>query len=142
MGQRMKRGISGARRLTRDERGVELIEFLGFVPLVLLVFFVVWQFIMIAYTGLVSAGTAHEGARAAVTQEDVGRGVAWGSPGFDGRRDWGVSANCAPYGGGPATVQVALEAPHVIFPFLGALGRYPRVPAEATMRCEPPFHAR
>jgi Flp pilus assembly protein TadG len=142
MGRQMKRSIAGAGRLARDERGVELIEFLGFVPLVLLVFFIVWQFIMIGYTGLVSAGAAREGARAAVTQEDVGRGVTWGSPGFDGRRGWEASASCAAYTGGPATVQVSLEAPHVTFPFPGALSRYPRVPAEATMRCEPPFDAR
>jgi hypothetical protein len=30
----------------------------------------------------------------------------------------------------------------VTFPFIGALNRYPRVRAEATMRCEPPFNAR
>jgi Flp pilus assembly protein TadG len=138
----MRRSSIMVRRLAGDERGVELIEFLGFVPLVLLVFFIVWQFILITYTGLVTAGTAREGARAAVTLEAIDPAVAWGSPGFDGRREWSASASCQAYAGGPTTVEVALETPRVTFPFLGALSRYPQVQSEATMRCEPPFDAR
>jgi hypothetical protein len=136
----MVRAITQLRRLAREERGVELIEFLGFFPLILLVFFIAWQFILIGYTGVVAAGAAREGARAAVTRTAIGDAVAWGSPGFDGRRQWAVSGSCPDYAGGPVTVQVWLEVPHVTLPFLGSL-RYPRVSAKATLRCELPFDA-
>jgi hypothetical protein len=141
MGSMLSQPSVFIRRLTRDECGVELIEFLGFVPIAMLVILIAWQFIMVAYTGIVAAAAAREGARAAVTLEDVGRAVIWASPGFDGRRQWRVSGGCPYYAGNAVTVQVQLETPHVVFPFLGALDRYPRVTAEASMRCEPPFDA-
>lgn len=128
-------------RLARDERGVELIEFLAFVPVTFLILLVAWQFILVGYTGIAAAGAAREGARAAVTLEDIDRAVTWGSPGFDGRRRWTVTGGCPPYAGNPVTVQVWLEIPHVVFPFIGALNVYPEVTAKATMRCEPPFDA-
>jgi hypothetical protein len=128
-------------RLARDERGVELIEFLGFIPIVLLMVAVAWQFMLVGYTGVVAAGAAREGARAAVTLEDVGSAVTRSSPGFEGRRRWSVSGGCPYYAGNAVTVQVWLEVPHVTLPFLGALNLYPEVPVRATMRCEPPFDA-
>jgi hypothetical protein len=126
-------------RTARDERGVELIEFLAFVPVAFLILLVAWQFILVGYTGIAAAGAAREGARAAVTLEDIDRAVTWGSPGFDGRRRWTVSGGCPAYAGNPVVVQVWLEIPHVVFPFIGALNVYPEVTAKATMRCEPPF---
>lgn len=96
-------------RLTRDERGVELIEFLAFVPVAFLILLVAWQFILVGYTGIAAAGAAREGARAAVTLEDIDRAVTWGSPGFDGRRRWTVSGGCPAYAGNPVIVQVWLE---------------------------------
>jgi hypothetical protein len=129
--------------LLRDERGVEVIEFLGIVPLVLLTLAIAWQFVLVGYTGVIASGAAREGARAAATREDVGRAVAWGSPGFDGRREWTPLAGypCAAYAGNPVTIQVRLEVPHVVLPFLGALDAYPQVTAVATMRCEPPYQS-
>ncbi|PMP77395.1 MAG: pilus assembly protein TadE [Roseiflexus castenholzii] len=132
MGRTLSQPLVKIRQLLRDERGIELIEFLGFVPIAMLVILIAWQFIMVAYTGIVAA---------AVTLEDVGRAVIWASPGFDGRRQWRVSGGCPYYAGNAVTVQVQLETPHVVFPFIGALGYYPRVTAEASMRCEPPFDA-
>lgn len=131
------------RRYLWDEHGVELIEFLGFVPLVLLILVIAWQFILVGYTGVVASGAAREGARAAAVREDVDRAVRFASPGFDGRRQWTALGGypCSTYSGGPVTIQVRLEVPHVTFPFIGALNQYPVVTSKATMRCEPPYQS-
>jgi hypothetical protein len=131
------------KRLINDERGAELIEFLGIFPIVLLTFAIVWQFMLVGYTGIVASGAAREGARAAAVRADVERAVKFASPGFDGRREWTALAGypCTTSGGNPVTIQVRLEIPHVIFPFLGALDAYPKVAAVATMRCEPPYQS-
>ena len=131
------------RRIWRDERGVELVEFLGVLPLALLTLAVAWQFILVGYTGVVAAGAAREAARAAAVREDVERAVRFASPGFDGRRSWAPLGGypCASYSGAPVTVEVRLEVPHVVLPFLGALNAYPQVTAVASMRCEPPYQS-
>ena len=137
----MQRIWNNLRRVAHDEGGIELIELLGFFPIVLLVMLISWQFILVGYTGIVAAGAAREGVRAAVTREDIDRAVTWGSPGFDGRRSWGVSGSCPDYAGNPVAVTVRLGVPHVNFPFIGALAAYPEVVTVATMRCEPPFQS-
>src|SRR3954468_18207648 len=53
-----------------DERGIELVEFVGFVPIVLLAVAIGWQFFLVGYTGVVASSAAREGARAAATRED------------------------------------------------------------------------
>jgi hypothetical protein len=128
--------------LLHDERGIELIEFLGFFPLVLLILVLAWQLILVGYTGIVANGAAREGARAAVVREDIDRAVRFASPGFDGRRHWTLlSPPCIRGTRAPVRIQVQLEVPHVTFPFVGALNAYPNVTAEATMRCEPPYQS-
>ncbi|HEU4323631.1 MAG TPA: TadE/TadG family type IV pilus assembly protein [Roseiflexaceae bacterium] len=128
-------------RLLRDERGAELVEFLGFLPLVLMIIVVGWQFALVGYTGVVAASAAREGARAAAAGEDAGQAVVWASPGFDRRREWTSSGVCFGGSGQPVTVRVQLEVPHVAVPFLGSLGVRPKVSASATLRCEPPYEA-
>jgi hypothetical protein len=128
---------SRLRRLVHDERGVELIEFLGFFPLALLLLMIVWQFILVGYAGLIASGAAREGARAAATREDVEQAVRRASPGFDQRRRWRALGGYPCSGSRPVTIEVQLEVPHVSFPFIGALDAYPRVKQVATVRCEP-----
>jgi Flp pilus assembly protein TadG len=137
------RALRASGRLLRDEKGVETIEFLGLIPLVLLILAITWQFILVGYTGIIAAGAAREGVRAAAVREDVERAVRYGSPGFDGRREWSALAGypCSAYSGNPVTIQVQLEVPHVVLPFLGALNAYPKVTSVATMRCEPPYQS-
>lgn len=136
--------IKVASALTWNERGAAIIEYIGFFPLVLLVLVIAWQFVLIGYTGIIAAGAAREGARAAATREDVERAVRNASPGFDGRRWWQPLAGypCSDYSSHPVTIQVQLEVPHVLFPFVGSLGNYPKVTQRATVRCEPPPIAR
>lgn len=136
--------IKVASALTWNERGAAIIEYIGFFPLVLLVLVIAWQFVLVGYTGIIAAGAAREGARAAATREDVERAVRNASLGFDGRRWWQPLAGypCSDYSSHPVTIQVQLEVPHVLFPFVGSLGNYPKVTQRATVRCEPPPIAR
>jgi hypothetical protein len=136
--------IKAASALAGNERGAAIIEYIGFFPLVLLVLVIAWQFVLVGYTGIIAAGAAREGARAAATRENVDRAVRNASPGFDGRRWWQPLAGypCSDYSSHPVTIQVQLEVPHVLFPFVGSLGNYPKVTQRATVRCEPPPIAR
>ncbi|MFQ3633579.1 TadE/TadG family type IV pilus assembly protein [Roseiflexus sp.] len=144
MMQQQKQVIRAVSALVRNERGAAIIEYIGFFPLVLLVLVIAWQFVLVGYTGIIAAGAAREGARAAATREDVDRAVRNASPGFDGRRWWRPLAGypCSDYSSHPVTIQVQLEVPHVLFPFVGSLGSYPKVTQRATVRCEPPPIAR
>lgn len=119
------------------ERGVELIEVIGYFPFVLLMFVLAWQLLLVGYTGLMAANAAREGARAAVVFEDVDRAITNASPGYDGRREWAGLAGYPCASNDLVTIQVRLEAPHVFLPFVGALGHYPKVEQQASMRCEP-----
>lgn len=141
MGRHTRDWINKLCCVVADEQGVEMLEFLGIMPLVFMIFLVAWQFIQVGFTGIVSSATSREGARAAVTLESVSQAVQWASHGFDGRREWSASGSCMRYSGGPLTMRARLEVPHVSFPFLGELGKYPRVETRSTMRCEPPFDA-
>ena len=124
-------------RFVCDERGVELVEFLGFFPFILLTLVFAWQYMLVGYTGLIASSAAREAARAAATHEDIYRAAENASPGFDDRRDVRPIAGYPCAGNNPVTIDVMLEAPHVTFPFVGALGAYPQVTQRATVRCEP-----
>lgn len=131
--------VRATARIARDERGFELIETLGFFPIVLLAFVFGWQLLLVGYTGILATNAAVEAARAAATREDIYRAAENASPGFDGRRRITPIANYPCTGGhAPVTIEVALEIPHVTFPFVGSLGKYPSVIRHGTVRCEPP----
>ncbi len=125
-----------ARRLARDERGAELVEFVGLFPLVLLTLAIAWQFLLAGYTGIIASGTAREGARAAAVGEDVDRAVRLSSPGFDDRRQWAGIAGYPCSGANPVTIQVRLQIPLIDLPLIGALDAAPWVTSTATARCE------
>ena len=120
------------RRLSKEERGAEAIEFVGLVPLVLLVALLSWQLILVGYAGIVAAGAAREGARAAAVDQDVGGAVSASSAGL---RVEVVSAG----GGEMRSVRVRVQVPKIPLPLLGAI-EYPWVYSTATMRYEGPFH--
>ena len=120
------------RRIAKEERGAEAIEFVGLVPLVLLVALLSWQLILVGYAGIVAAGAAREGARAAAVDQDVAGAVSASSA--------GLSVEVVGAGGGEMrTVQVRVQVPKVPLPLLGAI-EYPWVYSAATMRYEGPFH--
>ncbi|HEU4323630.1 MAG TPA: TadE/TadG family type IV pilus assembly protein [Roseiflexaceae bacterium] len=126
-------------RMALDERGVQLVEFVGLFPLVLLALVIGWQFALLGYTGVLASSAAREGARAAATRESVEGAVRGATPGFDGRRWWSAQGGypCAA-SSAPVTVQVRLRMPQVTLPYLGAVDVYPLISASASARCEPP----
>ena len=119
-------------RLLQDERGAEAIEFVGLLPLVLLMALFAWQMILVGYAGIVAAGAAREGARAAAVDRSVNAAVQAGSAGL---RAEVVSTS----GGEMRTVRVRVQVPKVALPFVRNI-EYPWVYASATMRWEGVYH--
>lgn len=111
-----------------DERGAETIEFLMLIPLVMFVALVAWQLLLVGYTGVVAAGAAREGARAAAVDADVNAAVQTSAAGL---RAEVVSQS----GGTLRTVKVRVQVPKVKLPFISGI-KYPWIYAEATMRYE------
>ena len=70
------------RRKLGEERGIELIEYIGTAPLIIIVGLIVWQFMVFAHCALVTHSAAREGARRAATYEPIGPAVATTMGGF------------------------------------------------------------
>jgi hypothetical protein len=101
----------------REERGIEVIEFVGVLPLILMVALIIWQFILFANVALITASAAREGARAAATYEDAHGAVARTVGDFE----YWVSAGSCSGAGSPVRVRVRLKIPVVGIPFVGSL---------------------
>ena len=113
-----------------NERGAETIEFLMLTPLVILTALIAWQLLLVGYTGVVAAGAAREGARAAAVGEDVNGAVQTSAAGL--RAEVVAGRRC----GSPlCTVKVKVQVPKVKLPFISGV-KYPWIHAEATMRNE------
>lgn len=114
-----------------SEEGVELIEFIGVLPLLLVVALIGFQIFLVGHTMVVAGSAAREGARALAVcpQGDVGGAVQRASPGYSPEiRETNRS-------GSTARVVVALQIPTIrIAHFIEE--RMPKVTASATMRAE------
>lgn len=107
---RIRRGL---RIGARDDRGQTTVEFLGMLPLILLVLVLCWQFVLVGYTFILAGNAADKAARAsavggdcqAAGQEDLP--AAWSSA---------AQISCPDHSYGElATARVALKVP-VLFP--------------------------
>ena len=98
----------------QDERGMELIEFVGVVMIILLVGLIIWQFMWFAHASMIANSAAEEGARAAAVYEPVGPAVDRSSPGYE------VSWNSSGCGGKGTivTVTVRLRVPVTWIPLV------------------------
>ncbi|MFC3884371.1 TadE/TadG family type IV pilus assembly protein [Bacillus songklensis] len=63
------------KRLT-NEKGSASIEFLGMVPLLLLLFVMLWQFLVVGYALIVTHSAVNEGAKVFAVTEDPGQASA------------------------------------------------------------------
>lgn len=123
------------RQIFREERGAETIEFLGTLPLVILTIAIIWQFALLGYTAVVTAGAAREAARAAAVGASCQTAAANASIGWDtGVRR--VSCSC---GGDMCRAEVSLQVKRAPLPLIGRLPDYPWVASTAYMRYEPPY---
>lgn len=129
-----KRSTSSAPRIPLDERGVEIVEFIGIMPLMLAIGLLVWQVLVFLHVPLHTSYAAREGARTAAAYEDARGAVARV---VGGSYDYQVSAgSCTP--GSPVRVRVRLRVPMIEIPYIGRLAQI-WTDSTATMRCEPPW---
>lgn len=116
----------------QDEKGLETLEFVGLFPLVILAILLVWQFTLVGYAGIIAAGAAREGARAAAVGADIYGAVSNASSGLEWRID-NITG-----GSEMRSVTVAIRVPKVSLPFIKNI-KYPWVRSTATMRYEKPY---
>ncbi len=114
-------------QLAAREEGAEIIEFLGLLPILLMVGLIIVQLLLAGQTMMVALSAAREGARAAVVCESVGGAVARASPGFAPQISVQDGAN-------DVKVVVGLQVPTIDIPFVHTL--MPVVSESATMRKE------
>jgi hypothetical protein len=141
-------------RTSADEKGIELIEFIGLLPIILMVGLIIWQFMVFANTWLIVSNAAREGARKAATyeyftslgKEDVKKAVRDTCGGLDCEVDLspdgllpGILKRCSPYvcrgEGGCVFVTVKAKLPLVGIPYVGRIGEI-WVRSTAIMYCE------
>ena len=117
-----------------DERGVEIVEFIAIMPLMLAIGLLVWQVLVFLHVPLHTSYAVREGARTAAAYEDARGAVARV---VGGSYDYQVSADsCAP--GSPVRVRARLRVPMIEIPYIGRLTQI-WTNSTATMRCEPPW---
>ena len=74
-------------RRFRQDKGVEIIEFIGMMPFLFIIAIIILYTMVAGYTMVVAASAAREAARAEAVGEDGVGAARRASPGFDGRRD-------------------------------------------------------
>ncbi|MEU9187870.1 TadE/TadG family type IV pilus assembly protein [Streptomyces sp. NPDC048484] len=100
-------------RRARDDRGVSMLEFAGFLPILLLVGLATIQLGLIGY----AANQAGSGARAAArvaSQDGVGEAA-----GQAAMSDWIDATVSAPKGGGDTTTATVVVQVPLLLPFVG-----------------------
>ena len=127
-----KRSASSTSRTS--EKGVEIVEFIGIMPLMLAIGLLMWQVLVFLHVPLHTSYAAREGARTAAAYEDATGAVARV---VGGSYNHQVSAgSCTP--GSPVRVRVRLRVPMIEIPYIGRLTQI-WTDSTATMRCEPPW---
>ncbi|MER6311632.1 TadE/TadG family type IV pilus assembly protein [Streptomyces sp. NPDC001739] len=104
------------RPLGGDDRGQVSVEFLGLLPLILLVLVLLWQLVLVGYSYSLAAHAADRGARAATATRDGGAGACRTTAEDQLPPAWqaGSSASCTTEAGlWKATVRISVP---VLFP--------------------------
>ncbi|MFF7699871.1 TadE/TadG family type IV pilus assembly protein [Streptomyces lydicus] len=108
------------RPLGGDDRGQVSVEFMGLLPLILLVLVLLWQCVLVGYTYSLAAHAADRGARAATATEGGGEGACRSAAEEQLPSAWraGATTSCVPDAGlWKATVDLGVP---VLFPGAGA----------------------
>jgi hypothetical protein len=120
----------------KDEKGAETVELLGSLPLIVLTIAIIWQFALLGYTAVITAGTAREAARAAAVGANCQVAAANASIGWSSATRQ-VTCSC---GGDTCVARVSLQIKRAPLPLIGSLPNYPWVTSTAVMRYEPPYN--
>ncbi|MFD7161936.1 TadE/TadG family type IV pilus assembly protein [Streptomyces violascens] len=120
---RPMRGM-GLLRIPRGERdrGQTVIEFVGVVPLILLLLVALWQCALVGYTFVLAGNAADEGARAGAAAERGGDGACAGAARKELSSAWDPDIACGPDGGSMYHATVTLHIP-ILIP--GVLNGFP-----------------
>ncbi|AWN29249.1 TadE/TadG family type IV pilus assembly protein [Streptomyces sp. NEAU-S7GS2] len=108
------------RPLGGDDRGQVAVEFMGLLPLILLVLALLWQLVLVGYTYSLAAHSADRGARAATATEGGGAGACRTAVEDELPGSWraGASTSCGTESGlWKATVRIKVP---VLFPGAGS----------------------
>ncbi|MEU9121340.1 TadE/TadG family type IV pilus assembly protein [Streptomyces sp. NPDC048506] len=108
------------RPLGGDDRGQVSVEFLGLLPLILLVLVLLWQCVLVGYTYSLAAHSADRGARAATATEGGGAGACRTAAEDQLPSAWrgGAATSCGTEAGlWKATVRIKVP---VLFPGAGS----------------------
>ncbi|SEB62206.1 TadE-like protein [Streptomyces sp. 2224.1] len=108
------------RPLGGNDRGQVAVEFLGMLPLILLVLALLWQLVLVGYAFSLAAHSADRGARAGTATEGGGAGACQAAAEKELPSSWrgGAGISCHPEAGvWKATVQIWVP---VLFPGTGS----------------------
>lgn len=112
-----------------EEEGVELIEFIGVLPLIFIMILIGWQFFLAGHTIISGMHGAREGARAMAVCGDAVSAVRRASPSY--------SPQVAPFASGNAVgVKVTYAVPMVRIPYIFNDTHQIPLTFQATMRKE------
>ncbi|RKN76136.1 ParA family protein [Streptomyces klenkii] len=100
------------RRRGGGDRGQVAVEFLGILPLILVVLVAVWQCVLVGYTYALAGNAADKGARAAAVGGDCAAAARADLPGA-----WRGGPECGGQGTGVVRAEVSLQVP-ALFPGL------------------------
>lgn len=103
-----------------DDRGQVSVEFLGMLPLILLVLALLWELVLVGYAYTLAAHSADRGARAGTATEGGGAGACIAAAEHELPSSWrgGASISCIPAAGvWKATVHIDVP---VLFPGAGS----------------------
>ncbi|MET9293742.1 TadE/TadG family type IV pilus assembly protein [Streptomyces sp. NPDC003077] len=110
-----REGRDGGRCPVRD-RGQVTVEFLGLLPLILVVLALLWQFVLVGYTYALAGHAADRGARAGAAAETGGPGSCQAAARDDLPAAWrDASIDCGPGEAGLWKATVDVRVP-VLFP--------------------------
>ncbi|MFE3768415.1 TadE family protein [Streptomyces sp. CB02959] len=117
----MRRPAGPGRAPGDRDRGQVSVEFLGLLPLILVVLALLWQCALTGYTYALAAHAADRGARAATATEDGGAGACRTAAAHQLPRAWqGGATTACTTGTGLWTATVRIKVP-VLFPGAGDL---------------------
>lgn len=114
------------------EQGAELVEFIGFIPWILIVGLIVWQFMVFGHAMLTTGDAARQGARAAAAYSGAGGAV---TQAVGGRYDYQMSGGHCGAPGEPVVVTVRIRLPIIDIPFVPIPDIW--TTSTAIARCEP-----
>ena len=132
MAQKVDRGAvsEGPGPQPAGERGVEIVEFIGIMPWLLIISLVIWQLLIFGQAMLVAAGAAGAGARSVAAHRSCSSAVSSSVVGFDQSNT--CPGDCSELDSVGVVVTVKLPIVNIAWVPLPSID----LPVKAVYRCE------